>query len=140
VETAKMKGFSGDDLMNAAVDENARLGAESLLRNSLVLDKALRGGQLTVVSAIYDLASGKVNWETRWAAACVPGTTVEEKTVAAKTDKTETAPVAKAEVKAETKTEAKAEAKTETANAKAAPKKDAKKYWDDSSTYARRHR
>jgi carbonic anhydrase len=140
VETAKMKGYSGDELMGAAVDENARLGAESLLRNSVELDKALKSGHLTVVCAIYDIASGNVNWETRWAAACVPGTAAEEKTVATKEAKAETAPVAKAEVKAEAKTETKTEAKTETANAKAAPKKDAKKYWDDSSTYARRHR
>jgi carbonic anhydrase len=65
VEIAKLKGFIGDDLSAAVAGENARRGTQSLLECSRAIEEAVNKGDVAVLSAIYDIQSGKVNWQTQ---------------------------------------------------------------------------
>jgi carbonic anhydrase len=64
VDAAKQKGFAGDELPGAVVAEHARHGTEVLLHNSRIIDDAVKSGSVSVLSAAYDLKSGKVAWQT----------------------------------------------------------------------------
>ena len=56
-----MKGkASGDALMNAAVEANARESAGHVVAGSPIIGKAEESGSLAVVKAVYHLASGEV--------------------------------------------------------------------------------
>ena len=101
IDIAKQKGFTGDDLAGAVVNENARHGAEVLLQSSRVIDDAVKTGGVSVLSATYDLKSGRVAWQTQMCAAAPepPSTTAVAATPAPdKTDKAEKT-VAKVEEK-----------------------------------------
>ncbi len=50
------------DLLNASIDANVTLGAKSLLKRSRLLAERVKAGKLKVVTAIYDLESGKVEF------------------------------------------------------------------------------
>jgi carbonic anhydrase len=57
----KVKGKAqGDALLALAVEANAQQSAQDLLEASAGLRKAVDGGQLTVIKAVYKLASGEV--------------------------------------------------------------------------------
>jgi carbonic anhydrase len=72
IDAAKRKGFSGDDLGPAAISENARHSVDALVQSSRAIDEGIQKGTLTVLSAIYDLSSGRVDWQTQVSAAVVP--------------------------------------------------------------------
>lgn len=54
--------LQGDKLLRAAIETNVRYSMETLLRRSEVLREAVRSGKLELVGAIYDVATGKVQW------------------------------------------------------------------------------
>jgi len=57
----KVKGTAqGDALLALAVEANVRQSAQDLLEASPLLRKAVDGGQLTVIKAVYKLGSGEV--------------------------------------------------------------------------------
>lgn len=72
IESVRAKGFAEADLYQAAINENARLGAEELLRSSRVVDEAAQSGRVTLLSAVYDLADGTVHWQMQLMAAVAP--------------------------------------------------------------------
>ncbi|RPH94359.1 carbonic anhydrase [candidate division KSB1 bacterium] len=74
VDAARMKGFGGEELYQATINENARMSAEQLLRDSRVIDEAVSRGYLTVLSAVYDLHSGTIRWQHQLMAAVTPVT------------------------------------------------------------------
>jgi carbonic anhydrase len=50
------------DLLNASIDANVILGAKALLKRSRLLAERVKAGKLKIVTAIYDLESGKVEF------------------------------------------------------------------------------
>jgi carbonic anhydrase len=102
VEIAKLKGFTGDELSAAVVSENARRGAQTMLECSRAIDEAVNSGELTVLSAVYDLKSGQVAWQTQLSApaketapvAVAPAAPTPEKTVASSEQKATDKPAA----------------------------------------------
>lgn len=54
-------GASGDLLTSLGVEANVRLSARELLKNSDILRHEQEAGKLTVIPAVYRLASGEVN-------------------------------------------------------------------------------
>lgn len=54
-------GASGDLLTSLGVEANVRLSARELVKNSDILRHALEIGKLTIIPAVYRLASGEVN-------------------------------------------------------------------------------
>lgn len=59
------------DLLNASIDANVALGAKALPKRSRLLAERVKAGKLKVVTAIYDLESGRVEFGTA-TAACSP--------------------------------------------------------------------
>jgi len=59
VERVKGKA-TGDALLALAVEANVRQSAQDLLESSSSLRKAVDGGQMTVIKAVYKLGSGEV--------------------------------------------------------------------------------
>ena len=55
-------GITGNPLMAAAVEANVWLSIETLFHRSETVRSHVAQGQLQVVGAIYDLASGQVRW------------------------------------------------------------------------------
>lgn len=125
LEAAREKGYGPDDLPAATVRENARRGAQALLDGSRAMDDAVRTGELMVLSAVYDLHSGEISWQTQFCAApvrAVPAAPVAEKPAEpAATPAAHSAPPS---------------VLTKEPIAKAA----APKHVEPGSTYARRHR
>jgi carbonic anhydrase len=72
IQSVRAKGFAETDLYPAAINENARLGAEELLRSSRVVDEAAQSGRVTLLSAVYDLSDGTVHWQMQLMAAVAP--------------------------------------------------------------------
>ncbi|HEY3296108.1 MAG TPA: carbonic anhydrase [bacterium] len=68
IDAAKQKGFAGDELAGAVITENARHGAEELVHDSRAVDEAVQKGSVTVLSATYDLKTGRVAWQTQLSA------------------------------------------------------------------------
>jgi carbonic anhydrase len=62
VEETK-KGPAREGLVNDASHANARKQAEALVSKSPVLKHLVEAGKLKVVAAVYDLESGKIEWE-----------------------------------------------------------------------------
>lgn len=60
VETAKKSGKEKDDLLNAAIDENARLTARTLTEKSEILKHLAETGKIKIVVGVYDVSTGKV--------------------------------------------------------------------------------
>lgn len=54
-------GASGDLLTSLGVEANVRLSARDLVKNSEILRHELDAGKLTIIPAVYRLASGEVN-------------------------------------------------------------------------------
>jgi carbonic anhydrase len=48
------------DLLNASIDANAALEAKALVDRSPVIAELVKAGKVKIVTAIYDLESGKV--------------------------------------------------------------------------------
>jgi carbonic anhydrase len=65
IEAVKGKGYPESELAAATVREHARRGAEELIDDSRALDDAVAHGELMVLSAVYDLHSGEVAWQTQ---------------------------------------------------------------------------
>lgn len=63
VLSAQAKLAPGGDLAHDAVHANARLAAQNLVERSKLLRDAVRSGELTIVVAVYDLATGVVTPE-----------------------------------------------------------------------------
>jgi carbonic anhydrase len=59
VAAAKPTSNTGDQLQKT-IEENARLQAAALTKNSPALAAAVKEGRLTIVPSVYDLASGRV--------------------------------------------------------------------------------
>ncbi len=62
VEAAKAKGADGDHLAAEAVKENVRLQLKNVTARSEVLRKLVAEGTFRTAGAVYDLASGRVEW------------------------------------------------------------------------------
>lgn len=60
VNSAKKRAKEGDALLNAAIDDNAKLTAKTLIEKSAILKHLVESGKLKIVAGVYDLASGKV--------------------------------------------------------------------------------
>lgn len=61
VNTAKKKAKDKEALLDAAIDENAKLTAKTLTEKSSILRHLVESGKLKIVSGVYDLATGKVD-------------------------------------------------------------------------------
>lgn len=60
VETAKKSTKEKDSLLNAAINENAKLTAKTLTEKSAILKHLVDAGKLRIIAGVYDLESGKV--------------------------------------------------------------------------------
>lgn len=60
VDAAKKSGKEKDNLLNAAIDENARQTARTLTEKSPILKHLVESGKVKIVVGVYDLDSGKV--------------------------------------------------------------------------------
>lgn len=58
----KHKDLHGSELVPYAVEENVWHGIETLFRQSPAVRQAVQDGKTKVVGAIYDLASGSIQW------------------------------------------------------------------------------
>ena len=58
----KAEKAGAPDLLDAAIDANVALGAKALLKRSRLLAERVKAGKLKIVTAIYDLESGKVEF------------------------------------------------------------------------------
>lgn len=56
------RDLSGDALLAAAVKANVQQALADLLVRSIIIKDLVKAGKLKVLGAIYDLASGKVEW------------------------------------------------------------------------------
>lgn len=122
VKSVRDKGFSEDEIYSAAINENARMAAEELMRTSRVIDDAIQSDEITLLSAIYDIHSGAIHWQMQMIAANPPQPSAEEP------------------LHADKNTEPTLEKKSEEPAKQAAAKPRAKKTPEESSSYARRHR
>jgi carbonic anhydrase len=68
VSSCLQNHVTGDELLNCAVSTNANMGCVSLLQNSTVVQAAVKSGHCMLVSAVYDITTGNVEWETQLAA------------------------------------------------------------------------
>ncbi|MFN7022259.1 MAG: carbonic anhydrase [Phycisphaerales bacterium] len=64
VETTRSRHprLSGDELVEAAVRENVWTTIESMITGSTILRDVLAAGRVQIVGAVYDVASGRVEW------------------------------------------------------------------------------
>jgi len=58
----KAEKAGAPDLLDAAIDANVDLAAKALLKRSRLLAERVKAGKLKIVTAIYDLESGKVEF------------------------------------------------------------------------------
>lgn len=77
VESCQTKGYGSDDLFNGVIKENARAGASKLLSGSRTIEQAVSTGQCTVMSAVYDIESGEVSWQSQLGAVAIKRPTRE---------------------------------------------------------------
>jgi carbonic anhydrase len=68
VESARQKGLAGDDVAASVVNDNARRGVLALLDNSRLIEDAVNSGNTTLLSAVYDGQTGRVNWQMQFSA------------------------------------------------------------------------
>ncbi|MCB1059412.1 MAG: carbonic anhydrase [Calditrichaeota bacterium] len=69
VEACESKGYGSENLYAGAIKENARNSAAALLSGSLSIEQAVADGECVVLSAVYDLATGAVQWQSQMGAA-----------------------------------------------------------------------
>jgi carbonic anhydrase len=69
VDACHQKGYYDDDLYEAVIRENARSGAQALLSGSREIEEAVAQGRCVVLSAVYDLSTGEVSWQSQMQAA-----------------------------------------------------------------------
>ena len=68
IQTAKKNtqqanpNLKGDALLNATIRTNVLLSLEHLIRNGAATRAALKAGKIMAVAAVYDVATGKVEW------------------------------------------------------------------------------
>lgn len=65
VYACERKGYEGESLYEGAIKENARAGAASLLSGSRDIEDAVADGHCTVLSAVYDIETGIVDWQSQ---------------------------------------------------------------------------
>jgi len=65
VEACENKGYDEESLYAGAIKENARAGASSLLSGSRHIEEAVAEGQCSVLSAVYDIETGRVEWQSQ---------------------------------------------------------------------------
>ncbi|MBK6766456.1 MAG: carbonic anhydrase [bacterium] len=65
VEACEHKGYDGESLYAGTIKENARSGAMSLLSGSRHIEEAVAEGHCTVLSAVYDIETGGVEWQSQ---------------------------------------------------------------------------
>jgi carbonic anhydrase len=75
VNKAKAKGGTKDEMLDAAVRENVLNSHAALLKQSPVLKHLIEKGELSVVDAVYHLASGDVELLPAGAAPAMKGHT-----------------------------------------------------------------
>lgn len=68
VSACEAKGYDGSSLYDGVIRENARVGAMSLLSGSRAIEEAVTCGRCIVLSAVYDITSGVVHWQSQVAA------------------------------------------------------------------------
>jgi carbonic anhydrase len=68
VAAARAQGYDGPELADAVIRGNAQRGALTLIDGSRALESELRSGDLTLISAVYDLSTGRVDWLTQLSA------------------------------------------------------------------------
>lgn len=68
VDACHLKGYGSDDLYEGAIKENARAGAAELVAGSRAIEQAISAGTCVVLSAVYDIESGEVKWQTQFSA------------------------------------------------------------------------
>ncbi len=78
VSACEAKGYDGSSLYDGVIRENARVGAMSLLSGSRAIEEAVTRGRCIVLSAVYDLASGVVHWQSQVAAPTQEAVQVEQ--------------------------------------------------------------
>jgi carbonic anhydrase len=71
VAACEMKGYDDESLYDGAIKENAWISASALLSGSLSIEDAVAEGNCVVLSAVYDIATGVVNWQSQMGAATV---------------------------------------------------------------------
>ena len=59
---ARLPGLAGSALISAVVQENVWQSIEDMLLYSPVVRSHVKGGELKVKGAVYDIESGRVNW------------------------------------------------------------------------------
>jgi carbonic anhydrase len=122
LDAVKAKGFVEAEWYTATINENARRGAEELLRGSRVIDEAAQAGRVTVLSAVYDLHDGTVHWQMQLLAAVEPMKAAPAEPTNVQTDNKSTEQPEKA------------------AEVKQAAKQSPKKRASETESYAKRHR
>lgn len=77
VEACQSKGYGTDDLYSGVIKENARNGASTLISGSLAIEQAISEGMCVVLSAVYDIETGKVSWQSQLSAVAMQKTDPE---------------------------------------------------------------
>lgn len=65
VEACESKGYDEESLYAGAIKENARTGANSMLSGSRHIEEAVAEGHCVVLSAVYDIETGSVEWQSQ---------------------------------------------------------------------------
>jgi carbonic anhydrase len=68
IQAARQKGTDPGHMPDAVVRENALRGAAEMVETSPTIGEAVKSGHLAVISAVYDLPTGKVDWQMQWSA------------------------------------------------------------------------
>lgn len=81
IDIARHKGVSDADLPHAVVEENARCGIKNLLTSSSLIADAVTEGHVSLISGVYELTSGKVDWQIVMQKPLLPAATVVDPAV-----------------------------------------------------------
>ncbi len=65
VDACLSKGYTDDEIYDGAIKENARAGAASLISGSRSIEQAVAAGNCVVLSAVYDMGTGAVIWQSQ---------------------------------------------------------------------------
>jgi len=68
VDACHEKGYNEGDLYEGAIKENARSGASKLIAGSRAVEDAVAEGNCVVLSAVYDISTGEVHWQSQFSA------------------------------------------------------------------------
>lgn len=64
-EACQAKGYAPEEIFAGVVKENARAGAVHLLAGSRAIEQAVMDGKCVVLSAVYDIETGVVDWQSQ---------------------------------------------------------------------------